>query len=233
MVDVAILLILALGVLAGYYRGVVYSAISLGVSLLSFLLALLCIPLLTGSFKSRDTVYPMMLYYFEGYEYITETSVEMVHYPISEVSDDELKLVVANADMPVPFGKAVSANVRGQKYAAEGITTLGDYFNQTVVDVVINILSLLILFLVIRLLLGFVLHLVDYSIGGLPVLQRFDAPISLGIGFLHGVVIVSVIFMLVPIALAVIPKLESFIEDSLLGGFFYKANLLLQMVPTR
>lgn len=232
MVDLVILLILGLAVLAGYYRGVVYSAIGLGVTLLSFFLALLFIPLLTGSFKNRDTVYPMMLYYFEGYEYITETSVEMVHYPVTQVSDDELALVVSNADMPIPLGNAVTRNVRSEQYQSINIYTLGDYFNQTVVDVVINILSLLILFLLIRLLLGFGLHLVDYSVGGLPVLQRFDVPISLGIGFLQGVMLVFIIFMIVPVVLSVVPQMESYIEESILGRFFYHANLFLRMVPS-
>lgn len=232
MVDLVILLILAVAVLAGYYRGVVYSAISLGLTLVSFFLALLLIPVLAGSFKNRDTVYPMMLYYFEGYEYITETSVEMVHYPVTQVSDDELRLVVDNADMPIPLDRAVTDNVKKQQYQSEGIYSLGDYFNQTVVDVVINILSLLILFLLLRLLLGFGLHLVDYSIGGLRVLQRFDIPISLGIGFLQGVALVFIIFMLVPVMLSIVPQLSKYIEDSVLGRFFYHANIFLRMIPS-
>ncbi|MDD3400487.1 MAG: CvpA family protein [Eubacteriales bacterium] len=232
MVDLVILLILAIAVLAGYYRGVVYSAISLGLTILSFFLALLCIPLLTGSFKNRDTIYPMMLYYFEGYEYISNTSVEMVHYPVTQVTDDELELIVSNADMPIPLDSAVKHNVKSEQYQGLGIYTLGDYFNQTVVDVVINILSLLILFLIIRLLLGFGLHITDYAVGGLPVLQRFDVPISLGIGFLQGVVLVFIIFMLVPVMLSVVPQMSEYIQNSILGRFFYHANLFLRMIPS-
>ena len=44
MVTVVILVILGLCVLAGYYRGVVYSALSIGLTVLSFFLALLLIP---------------------------------------------------------------------------------------------------------------------------------------------------------------------------------------------
>ena len=75
MVDLVILLILAIALLAGYYRGVVYSAISLGLSILSFGLALLLYTSLSGAFQKRQNLYEMMLYYFEGYEYINETSV--------------------------------------------------------------------------------------------------------------------------------------------------------------
>ena len=232
MVDLVILLILAIALLAGYYRGVVYSAISLGLSILSFGLALLLCTSLSGAFQKQQNLYEMMLYYFEGYEYINETSVELVHVSASQVEEKELAVVVKNANMPIPFGQAVTKNVKNRVYEARGIYSLGDYFNQTIVDTVLNILSLLLLFLIFRLLLGFVLRLVDFGADGLPHLKRFDVLISCGIGLLHGIFLVFVLFMVVPILLVVVPRLSVFLENSLLGEFLYKGNLLLRMVPT-
>jgi hypothetical protein len=232
MVDLMILLILAIALLAGYYRGVVYAAISLGLSVLSFALALLLCTTLSGAVQKRQNLYEMMLYYFEGYEYINETSVELVHVSVSQIGDRELSVVVRNADMPSPFDSAVTNNVKKQVYESRSIYSLGDYFNQTIVDTVLNILSLLLLFLIFRLLFGFILRLIDFGAAGLPRLKQFDVPIACGIGLLHGVFLVSVLFMLVPLMLVVVPRLSKFIDDSLLGGFFYRGNLLLRMVPT-
>lgn len=232
MIDFIILLILALCILAGYYRGVLYSAISLGLTVLSFLLALLCCPLLSHSIQKQETLYDMMLYYFEGYEYINETSVELVHVPSSQLNEETLTTVIRNADMPRPFDRAVEKNIRRQAYAAKEIYTLGDYFNQTIVDVVLNVLSLLFLFSLFRMLLGFVLRLIDYGKEGLPVLRQLDIPFSCGIGLLHGILIVFIFFMLCPLMLAVVPRIYTFLESSPLGMFFYKANLLLYLVPT-
>ena len=173
-----------------------------------------------------------MLYYFEGYEYINETSVELVHVSVSQIEDKELAVVVNNADMPSPFDRAVTRNVQEQVYESRGIYSPGDYFNQTLVDTVLNILSLLALFLVFRLLLGFILNLIDFGAAGLPRLRRLDVPLSCGIGLLHGIFLVFVLFMLVPLMLVVVPRLSKFIDESVMGGFFYKANLLLRMVPT-
>ena len=232
MVDLVIILILAIALLAGYYRGVIYSALSLGLSLISFVLALLLCTALSGAVQKRQSVYEMMLYYFEGYEYINETSVELVHVSASGLSDKELSIVVKNADMPSPFDEAVTRNVKKRVYESRGIYSLGDYFNQTLVDTVLNILSLLLLFLVFRLLLGFVLRLIDFGAAGLPRLRRLDVPLSCGIGLLHGIFLVFILFMIVPLMLVVVPRLSVFIDDSLLGGFFYRGNLLLRMVPT-
>ena len=232
MVDLIILLILAIALLAGYYRGMVYSAISLGLSLLPFVMALLLCTTLSGLVQKRQSFYEMMLYYFEGYEYINETSVELVHVSVSQIGDRELSVVVKNANMPSPFDEAVTKNVKKQVYQRRNIYSLGDYFNQTIVDTVLNILSLLVLFLLFRLVLGFVLRLIDFGAAGLPRLRRLDAPLSCGIGLLHGILLVFIVFMLVPLMLVVVPKLVKYIDDSVLGGFFYKANLLLKLVPT-
>ena len=232
MVDLVILLILAIALLAGYYRGVIYSAINLGVSILSFVMALLLCTTLSGVVQKRQSLYEMMLYYFEGYEYINETSVELVHVSVSQIGEKELAVVVRNADMPSPFDSAITGNVKKQVYEDRGIYSLGDYFNQTIVDTVLNILSLLLLFLIFRLLFGFLLRLIDFGAAGLPRLKQFDVPLACGIGLLHGVLLVSVLFMLVPLMLVVVPRLSKFIDGSLLGGFFYRGNVLLRMVPT-
>ena len=232
MVDLVILLILAIALLAGYYRGVIYSAINLGVSILSFVMALLLCTTLSGVVQKRQSLYEMMLYYFEGYEYINETSVELVHVSVSQIGEKELAVVVRNADMPSPFDSAITGNVKKQVYEDRGIYSLGDYFNQTIVDTVLNILSLLLLFLIFRLLFGFLLRLIDFGAAGLPRLKQFDVPLACGIGLLHGVLLVSVLFMLVSLMLVVVPRLSKFIDGSLLGGFFYRGNVLLRMVPT-
>ena len=232
MVDLVILLILTIALLAGYYRGVIYSAISLGLSVLSFVLALALCTTVSGLVQKRQSLYEMMLYYFEGYEYINETSVELVHVSASQIGEKELATVVKNADMPSPFDEAVSNNVKHRVYESRGIYALGDYFNQTIVDTVLNIISLLLLFLIIRLLLGFLLRLIDFGAAGLPRLKRLDAPLACGIGLFHGILLVFVVFMIVPLLLVVVPKLSEFIDESLLGGFFYRGNLLLRLVPT-
>ena len=232
IITILILVVLGLCILAGYYRGVIYSAVSIGVTLLSFLLALLLIPVIAGPVRESKTLYGSLLYYFEGYESVSKTSVEMIHDPVASIDGETLSEVVENAALPLPLGSAVTKNIRREAYADRGITTLGDYFNQTIVDVVLNILSLLFLFVCIRILLGFILRMVDYGRNGLPSLKRFDAVYSCGIGFLHGVVLLFIFFMLVPILLMIVPRLGAVITKNPFGGFFYRMNPFVWLVPT-
>ena len=232
MVTVLILVILGLCILAGYYRGVVYSAVSIGLTLISFFLALLLIPVVAGPVRDSKELYGSLLYYFEGYESVSKTSVELIHEPATSIGDEQLDEVVKNADLALPLGNAIKKNIRREAYANSDNTTIGDYFNQTIVDVVLNILSLLFLFICIRVLLGFVLRTIDYGRRGLPALKRLDPLFSCGIGFLHGVVLLYICFLIAPILLTVVPKLGRMLVDTPLSGFFYRMNPFMWLIPT-
>ena len=233
MVTILILVVLGLCILAGYYRGVVYSAVSIGLTLLSFFLALLMIPVIARPVRESRELYNSLLYYFEGYEAVSKTSVELIHEPISNLSEETRTAVVENAALPLPLGRAVEKNIRTQAYASRGIVTTGDYFNQTVVDVVLNILSLLFLFVCLRVTLGFILRLIDYGRRGLPALKRFDPLFSCGIGFLHGVVLLYVFFLITPIVLTIVPaRFGRLFVDTPLAGFFYRMNPFMYLIPT-
>ena len=152
--------------------------------------------------------------------------------PIREVSAEQLKLILTNANMPLPMDSAVTKNIATEAFSAEGVTTLGDYFNQTIVCVVINICALVLVFIVVRTLLGLIVRGVDYACGGFPVLQRGDGVIGASLGLVHGVLLVFVAFLLLPIGLAVLPKLYEFVGESFFGEFFYKANFLIRLIPS-
>lgn len=231
VVDIAILLILAITVLGGWYRGFVSAALGVMATLLAWIIAAVCISPVAGLIKGSDELYGMMLYYTEGAEYVAVTDVELTRTPISEVSLEELSLVIENADMPLPMGDRVARNVAAEAFAADGITTLGDYFNQTIVCVVINIVSLLAVFLAARLVVGFVIECVAHGRGGFPALARLDGPVGAGVGLIHGVLLLFLLFLLAPIALTVLPKLYEFIEESFFGEFFYRANFFLMLIP--
>ena len=232
LVTILILVVLGLCILAGYYRGVIYSAVSIGLTLLSFFLALLLIPAVVSPVRENEKIYSSLLYYFEGYEFVSKTSVEMIHDPVSSIDDDTLSEVIENAELPLPLGSAVHKNIHREVYASSGITTLGDYFNQTIVDVVLNILSLLSLFVILRVLFGFILRMIDYGRRGLPTLKRYDPLFSCGIGFLHGVAMLYIFFLIAPIILTIVPRLGQMLIETPLAGFFYRMNPFMWLIPT-
>lgn len=231
-VDIAILLVLAITILGGVYRGFVSTLYNIGATVVSLLIGRVCIPLVSNLVKGSADLFSMMLYYTEGSEYVAVTDVELTRVSIANISSEQLHTVLENADMPLPMDRCVIKNIAAEAFRDSGVTTLGDYFNQTIVCVVINILALFAVFLVVRMLLGFVIRGMEYGRGGFPVLARGDGLIGAGLGLIHGVLLLFVLFLLVPVALTVLPKLYEFLSESFFGEFFYQANFLLSIIPS-
>lgn len=231
VVDIAIVLVLAIMVLGGWYRGFVAAVTGIAATLLAWIVALACISPVANQVKANEKLYSMMQYYTEGAEYVAVTDVELTCAPISGVSLDTLNTVIENADMPLPMGERVAHNIAVEAFSADGITTLGDYFNETIVCVVINIFAALAVFVLARLAIGFVVECVAHGRGGFPALTRLDGLVGAGVGLLHGVLLLFLLFLLVPIALTVLPRLYEFLEESFFGEFFYRANVFLSMIP--
>ncbi len=232
LLDIAVLALFALFLLAGWYRGFVSTLLSIGAYILSALLAFLLMPLVSNGVKSSESLYNTMLYYTEGAEFVMDVNVELARTPISSISTEQLNGVMAQVNVPHPIGARITENIATEAFAGQGVTTLGDYFNQTIVCVFINILSFLVLFAAFRLLMAFIIHLLDYAQGGYPVLHTADGLIGSGFGLIRGFLAMFILFTAVPIFMVVLPTIVTpFIQESFFGAFFYNSNFLLSLMP--
>ena len=99
-VDVFILLVLAVCVLGGYYKGFLSTLVRIGMTLLSFFLALSLSPLLSGAVRGQQDLYDMLLYYTEGSEYVAATDVELTRAGIAQVTSEKLREVLRSLQTP-------------------------------------------------------------------------------------------------------------------------------------
>ena len=214
LLDYAILAIFAAFLLSGVYKGFLSTLLSIGCYIVSWLIGIICIPFGASAVKNSETLFNMMLYYTEGSEYIKDA--ELARAAVSSLSTAEINTIVANA------------------FAAEGVTTLGDYFNQTIVCVFINILVFLLVFAVVRIILAFIMGGVDYA-WKLPQLRAGDGVLGGGLGLVRGILALFLLFMLLPIGLVFLAGKLQFVTDlvreSFFAHFFYRSNFLLSMMP--
>ena len=231
LIDLAVIGILALFALAGYYRGFLTTLFNLGAYIVSAVLALIFMPLAANGIKSSESLYNMMLYYTEGSEYIV--NAEYVRANISSLGSTELSEILTTARLPYPMGKEIASNIAKEAFAGQGIVTLGEYFNQTIVCVFINILMFLLIFSIVRAILAFIINGMDYA-WTFPVLRSGDSLLGLCLGVLRGMFALFLIFMLLPIALTVLGQFEqiqSLVEGSFFAEFLYRSNVLLALMP--
>ena len=231
IIDICAIAILALFALSGLYRGFLTTLINIGAYIVSVLLGFLFMPLGASAIKGSESLYNMMLYYTEGSEYIT--NAEYVRLNIASPSAQELADVVSTANLPYPMNREISANIAKEVFADQGITTLGDYFNQTIVCVFINILVFLLVFAVVRLVLAFIINGVDYA-WTFPILRRGDAALGMCMGLIDGMFGLFLIFMLLPIGLTVLgqfQQIQTLVDESAFATVFYRSNFLLALMP--
>ncbi len=234
LIDIAVIGVLALFILHGIYKGFLPTLLSIGAYILAWLAAIVLLPVGSNGIRGSEKLFNTMLYYTEGSEYVND--VELARKSIDEISTDTLNAVFAKADLPYPMAKNIADNIARESFAENGITTLGDYFNQTIVIVFINILVFIAMFVIIRIILAFIINGVDYA-WTLPKLRVADRAIAGGIGLIRGILAVFLLFMLLPIVLIVLQGkfafLTDMVNDSMMAKFFYRTNFLLSMMPGR
>ena len=65
----------------------------------------------------------------------------MRRLPVNQLSSDTLSEILEDANLPSPLDTLVAQNMAGEVFAEDDITTVGDYFNQTIVNFTVNVLA--------------------------------------------------------------------------------------------
>lgn len=230
ILDLAIIIILALYVLGGIYKGLVWNLSVLGSYVAAWLLAAIFMSSVASGFVANEKLFNSMLSYTEGSEYIYD--VEYSKLPLSEISNSMLDDIIERAALPFPMGDRVRENIEKEAFSDSGVVTLGDYFNESIVMIVINIISFLIVYAIVRVICAVGINWADYAFV-FPKLRRYDMLVSSGVGLIRGVFALFSIFMLIPILLTVLPfdQVRELLDGSFLASFFHRLNFLLRLIP--
>ena len=230
LIDRCVVLILAFYVLAGIYRGFLPTVLSLISNVVSWGTAMLFMPLMANAVKANAGMFNMLLYYSEGSEFIGD--VELARTSVDALSSSQVASVIEGSGLPYPFAKEIQQNIANRAFQNINISTLGDYFNQTIVCVVINIIVFIIIFAIVRIILGLIINGTDYAIK-LPRLRQYDSLTGAGFGLIRGIMALFVIFMVVPLILIAMDFdfIHQILNSSLFAPFFYHSSILLSMIP--
>lgn len=229
LLDYVIIAILGLFVLAGVYKGFLYTSLDILLYILCAAFAFLVTPLVAYRVEQNEQVFNAMLYYTEGSENIYD--VEYSKKNITEISNAELEEIYAQSKVAYPMDERIRANVASAAFERSNIYTLGDYFNTTMVVFAINDLLFLLFFLGLRIVLAFLLGWLNYA-RPLPVLKKLELPAAIGVGLIRGILAMFLFFMIVPLVLTVLPFdfVSDLVENSVLARFFYYSNFLLNLI---
>lgn len=231
IIDLGIIAILALGFGLGWYKGFLVTALSLASNVVSWIAAFAGYKALASFILEKTNLDNTLLYLTAGVEKLSDMTVANVD--VATLPQERIVDIIQSSELPTPIASMMTNNILNRVFAAQGITTLSDYFNQTIINLSMGLISFLIIFLVVKIVSIFVIGLVDHVIE-LPVLKQFDKIIGGAAGVLQAVFIVAIIFAIVPIAMSVLP-IENFnelIQGSLLGRLFFNNNIIFGVLKS-
>lgn len=230
IIDIVLLAIMLLYVLNGFYRGFLPSIANLGGFFLSWISALIFFPSLSGRLASSAHI-SSLKFYIEGAEKVGD--YELARRALSSFSQSELESAISNASakLPLPFETAVANNIKSRAFEAEGLTTLGEYFDASIYHVILNIIAFLIIFVVVRVVLTLLINSFTYA-ASLPELRHFDRTLGGAVSLARAFMSMYVVFALIPIALILVPVtfVTDIVNSSFMSTIFYDGSILLRFL---
>lgn len=225
---VLILLILIMG-LEGIHRGFLRSALNLGAFFLSIISSYLFYPVVSSAIKANASLFDYLTYYTEGAEKIA--SFESSQLLVSQLSPVQLNDIITQSNISEPFTSLIRQNVEAKAFASSGLTTIGEYYNMTIVSAVVNILAFLVVFLIARLIFAFVLGAIDYTVE-FPELRQYDRTTGALFGVLRGFMFCFLIMTVVPVVFLILPveKITDYYNASGFALFFSDNNFFLHFI---
>jgi len=230
IIDYIVIGMIALYVLNGIYRGFLPSLLNLGGFFASWILAFFTYPLLSRTLVGGK-LFSSLQFYVEGAEKLGDL-FEMGNLPVSQISSNQLSGILDACKLAPPFDTAIASNVSKQAFAKQGLTTLAEYFDQTIYNVIINILSLLIIFFVLRLLFTLLTNAFSFS-SQMPQLRRFDATLGGGIGFVRGFLSMYLLFAVMPVIMIMfnnVAAVTDLVNGSRSCTTFYTSSVILRYI---
>ncbi len=229
LVDLVFIAFILVAVLDGIYRGFLHSSINLGTFFLSIITSYLLYPVVSTAVKASPTLFNFLVYYTEGAEKIV--NFEDASILINNLSADKLNSIMTSSSLTEPFATLIRQNVETKAFASSGLSTIGEYFNMTIVCTVLNILSFLAVFLIAKIIFAFVLGAINYTVQ-FPELKRYNRTGGALFGATRSVLVCFLIVTIVPVLFLVVPveSITEYFRSSSLGMFFYQNNFFLHLI---
>ncbi len=218
-----ILFLIAIYILQGFYKGFLISVANTVGMAISWLVGFLFSPLMSRAI-AEGSFYKFLLSFSGGIDQLKESG----NLAVTSLSADQIGKIVTDAKMPFPFDQLVTQNMTNQVFESQGYHTVAEYFGYTTTNVVVNIFSFLVIYLIARIVISLLVNAVNYA-SPLPVLRRFDSCAGGAVGVLRGFLGMFALFMVIPVVMIALPAefISPLISGSPMADFFYHSNFLL------
>lgn len=216
LMDIIILIVIGLNGLLGLKKGLILSVFNLVGFILAIYIAKMYYPVASKFIINNPNFIAKVKDYVSG-------RVNTIADGVSK--SNGMDSIVDAFKLPKPINEGIINNSStiietGKANIANSLTV---FF--------INILSMVIIFLIARLIIHLLVMLLN-SIAQLPVLKQFNSTTGLVFGILKGVLVVYIAFAILTPIISMYPdgNIAEYTYQSTLGQFFYKKNIIINFI---
>ncbi len=232
VVDYAILAIIALSILWGFYRGFIQSVLSMGAVLLALVGSFLIYPQIANLIQNNQDLARSLIHYTDASSRLGNLELSVAQ--VGTLTSDAISTIMQNIQLPAPINTILQYNLEHQVFSKAGISTVAEYVNHTIVAVSINILCFFLCFLALYVVLSILINMLR-CVFRFPLLKQLDWLAGGVFGALRGVVFCYALFALVPLLMTVVPfeQFSELIDQSMLANVFNNGDLIMSIINRR
>ncbi len=233
-VDWIIIGIIGLCVLFGFYRGFIQTVLNLGGCLLSLIGSFVIFPHMADAVSANTEITRMISSYTDSGSILGD--LDLSSQAVSNLTSQNIATIVDKANLPTPIDTLLKHNLDQQVFSPLGqlATNVGDYVNQTILSVSINVICFIICFILCFVAIAILTNLLR-AVFHFPVLKQLDWLVGGLFGFGLGMALCFVAFTVMPILESVIPipQFRELVEASSLAKLFENGNLIVSIMNRR
>ena len=220
MFDLAIVFIIMVFGIIGYYTGFIRTVLTLLSSVIAFVFAVFIYPIINTFLKMTpiDTyINNWIANKLEGIEFGTMIQTQG-------------KVIAENITwLPKVMSEAIIKNNNQEVYRLLEVSQIEDYVSVYITHIILSMISVLITWVALKILFTLFLNTTHAIVSHLPVVSTADKAGGLGIGMAKGILSIWLFYLLVPflITYPYFSKIEGYIEQSYLAKWLYENNMIL------
>ncbi|HIU20535.1 MAG TPA: CvpA family protein [Candidatus Limiplasma stercoravium] len=222
---------LGLCVLFGLYRGFIQSVLNLAGGLAAFAGSFWLFPKLADVLSTNTEITRIISTYTDSGTLLGD--LDLSSLSVSALSQDSIASIVERANLPSPVDTLLEHNLAQQVFSPLGnlATNVGDYVNQTILSVSINVLCFLLCFVICFVVMTILVNVLR-AVFRFPVLKHLDWLAGGVFGLLIGVLLCFVIFTVLPLMESVVPlpEFRELVDQSALAQVFENGNLIISIM---
>lgn len=229
IVDYAVLAVIGLSLLMGFYRGFISTVLNTGGCLAAFGLSFVLYPRLATAIRSNDGLVRTLMHYTDASSRLGDLELAITN--VSQLTADKLNEVISKVALPAPFDTLLKTNLEQQVYATTSVSSVADYVSQTILTASINILCFLVCFVALYLVISIVVNFLR-AVFRFPLLKQLDWLAGGVFGLARGVLICYAVFAIAPLVLTMVPvdMISKLLEESAFAPFFNNGSMILAIM---